>query len=512
MKQKSKRLSFVLTFLMLWTMSFAQKAITGSVKDANGEPLIGVSISAGGSNGTVTDVDGNFSLSNVSASTILKFSYVGYETQETKVGNLSVVNIVMKSSYESLDEVVVVGYGVMKKRDLSGSISQLKAKDITAVPTTNVLESLQGKIAGLDMTPTSGAVGSGFNFNVRGNRSLTASNAPLILVDGIAYGSDITINPNDIESIEVLKDASTTAIYGSRGANGVIMITTKKGKEGKAKVEFNAYAGPVMKTRMPDIMNAQQNVEFRREALRAVNNYTDDSAFLSSEEMALLNSGVSVDWLDLVMQSGFTQNYQASISGGTEKTQASFSLDYQNEKGLLRGDKMNRYGGRLNVTHKLGSALEVGASMHLNYRDQQSSPSGAYHYARTYSPLAKPFNEDGSVNRLPLFGSGSTSVNLLVDQDEANYLNETKAYRLFGTGYLSWNIIKGLNYRTNLGVDLQSTTTGLFQGVNSSSLRPQKTKHLHSPLFTLHSEIFLRWAGCPPFARDLRSMPFSIIT
>ena len=469
MKQKSKRLSFVLTFLMLWTMSFAQKAITGSVKDANGEPLIGVSISAGGSNGTVTDVDGNFSLSNVSASTILKFSYVGYETQETRVGNLSVVNIVMKSSYESLDEVVVVGYGVMKKRDLSGSISQLKAKDITAVPTTNVLESLQGKIAGLDMTPTSGAVGSGFNFNVRGNRSLTASNAPLILVDGIAYGSDITINPNDIESIEVLKDASTTAIYGSRGANGVIMITTKKGKEGKAKVEFNAYAGPVMKTRMPDIMNAQQNVEFRREALRAVNNYTDDSAFLSSEEMALLNSGVSVDWLDLVMQSGFTQNYQASISGGTEKTQASFSLDYQNEKGLLRGDKMNRYGGRLNVTHKLGSALEVGASMHLNYRDQHSSPSGAYHYARTYSPLAKPFNEDGSVNRLPLFGSGSTSVNLLVDQDEANYLNETKAYRLFGTGYLSWNIIKGLNYRTNLGVDLQSTTIGLFQGVNSSS-------------------------------------------
>ena len=468
MKQNLKRLSIISAMSMLWVMSFAQKAITGSVKDANGEPLIGVSISAGGNNGTVTDVDGNFTLKNVSTSTILKFSYVGYNTQEQKVGNQNNISIVMESSYESLDEVVVVGYGVMKKRDLSGSISQLKAKDITAVPTTNVLESLQGKIAGLDMTPSSGAVGAGFSFNVRGNRSLTASNAPLILVDGIAYGSDITINPNDIESIEVLKDASTTAIYGSRGANGVIMITTKKGKEGKTKVEFNAYAGPVMKTRMPDIMNAQQNVEFRREALRAANNYTDDSAFLSSEELALLNSGASVDWLDLVMQNGFTQNYQASISGGTEKTQASFSLDYQNEKGLLRGDEMNRYGGRLNVVHKMGKDLEVGASMHLNYRNQNSSPSGAYHYARTYSPLAKPFNEDGSINRLPLFGSGSTSVNLLVDQNKDNYLNETKAYRLFGTGYLSWNIVKGLNYRTNLGIDLQSTTTGLFQGVNSS--------------------------------------------
>lgn len=468
MKQKTKRQFITIALSMLWLMSFAQKAITGNVKDVNGEPLIGVSIFAGGNNGTVTDVDGNFTLSNVESSSILKFSYVGYDTQEMKVGNKTFFNVVMQSSYESLDEVVVVGYGVMKKRDLSGSISQLKTKDITAVPTTNVLESLQGKIAGLDMTPSSGAVGSGFNFNVRGNRSLTASNAPLILVDGITYGSDITINPNDIESIEVLKDASTTAIYGSRGANGVIIITTKKGKEGKTKVEFNAYAGPVMKTRMPDIMNAQQNVEFRREALRAVNNYTDDSAFLSSEELALLNSGVSIDWLDLVMQNGFTQNYQASISGGTEKTQASFSLDYQNEKGLLRGDLMDRYGGRLNVTHKMGKGFEVGASMHINYRDQNSSPSGAYHYARTYSPLAKPYNDDGSINRLPLYGSSSTSVNLLVDQDKKNYLNETKAYRFFGTGYLSWNIVKGLNYRTNLGVDLQSTTTGLFQGVNSS--------------------------------------------
>ena len=468
MKQNSKRLYVVLALAMLWMTSFAQRAITGSVKDASGEPLIGVSISAGGSNGTVTDMDGNFTLNNVGASTILKFSYVGYNTLEQKVGNQKTMDIVMESSYESLDEVVVVGYGVMKKRDLSGSISQLKAKDITAVPTTNVLESLQGKIAGLDMTPSSGAVGAGFNFNVRGNRSLTASNAPLILVDGIAYGSDITINLNDIESIEVLKDASTTAIYGSRGANGVIMITTKKGKEGKTKVEFNAYAGPVMKTRMPDIMNAEQYVEFRREALRAVNNYTDDSAFLSSEEQALLKSGTSVDWLDLVMQNGFTQNYQASISGGTEKTQASFSLDYQNEKGLLRGDEMNRYGGRLNVVHKMGKELEVGASMHINYRNQNSSPSGAYHYARSYSPLAKPYNEDGSINRLPLYGSGSTNVNLLVDQDKENYLNETKAYRLFGTGYLSWNIVKGLNYRTNLGIDLQSSTVGLFQGVNSS--------------------------------------------
>lgn len=468
MKQNSKRLSFIMAFSMLWLISFAQKAITGSVKDANGEPLIGVSISAGGGNGTVTDVDGNFSLRNVSNATILKFSYVGYDTQELKVGNQSVINVTMESSYESLDEVVVVGYGVMKKRDLSGSISQLKQKDITAVPTTNVLESLQGKIAGLDMTPSSGAVGAGFNFNVRGNRSLTASNAPLILVDGIAYGSDITINPNDIESIEVLKDASTTAIYGSRGANGVIIITTKKGKEGKTKVEFNAYAGPVMKTRMPAVMNAEQNVAFQREALIAADSYTDDSQFLTSEMQELLDRGVSVDWLDMVMQSGFTQNYQVNISGGTEKTQASFSLDYQNEKGLLRGDKMNRYGGRLNVTHHLGKSLEVGASMHINYRDQNSSPSGAYHYARTYSPLAKPYNDDGTINRLPLFGSSSTSVNLLVDQNKDNYLSETKAYRFFGTGYLSWNIVKGLNYRTNLGVDLQSTTQGLHEGINSS--------------------------------------------
>jgi len=468
MKTISKKMSFIIALSMLCMTSFAQKVINGNVKDANGEPLAGVSVSAGANKGTITDIDGNFSLSNVDVSSILKFSFIGFDTQEQVVGKQNNMNIIMQSSYKTLDDVVVVGYGVMKKRDLSGSISQLKAKDITSVPSTNVLESLQGKIAGLDMTPSSGAVGAGFNFNVHGNRSLTASNAPLILVDGIAYGSDVTINPNDIESIEVLKDASSTAIYGSRGANGVILITTKKGKEGRTKVELNAYAGPVMKTRMPEIMNAQQNVEFRREALRAVNKYTDDSAFLSSDELELLNNGTSVDWLDLVMQNGFTQNYQANISGGTEKTQASFSLDYQNEKGLLRGDEMNRYGGRLNIVNKMGDKLEVGASMHLNYRNQASSPSGAYHYARTYSPLAKPFNEDGSINRLPLYGSSSTSVNLLVDQDKDNYLNETKAFRVFATSYLAWNIVKGLTYRTNLGADVQSTTTGVFQGTQSS--------------------------------------------
>ncbi|MBR2127436.1 MAG: TonB-dependent receptor plug domain-containing protein, partial [Bacteroidales bacterium] len=220
MKSKNQffRLSLLVVTLLFTQFATAQeRKVSGTVTDSKNEPLIGVNVTVKGADtfGAITDLDGNYSL-DVPSDAVLVASYIGYATKEVKV-NGSVVNIVLEEDAQALDGVVVVGYGVMKKRDLTGSIASVKQKDITAVPTSNVLESMQGKVAGLDMTRSSGQPGSGFNFTIRGNRSLTASNAPLILVDGIAYGSDININPNDVESIEVLKDASTTAIYGSRG-------------------------------------------------------------------------------------------------------------------------------------------------------------------------------------------------------------------------------------------------------------------------------------------------------
>lgn len=490
-----------MAFVSLGT--FAQKVVKGVVKDDAGEPLIGVTVSAGDNKGGVTDIDGRFMLSNVSSNTILNFSYLGYKAQQVRVGNSTDLIVQLVPSDESLNEVLVIGYGIVKKRDLVGSISCLKQKDIVAVPTTNVLESLQGKVAGLDMTRSSGAVGAGMNFTVRGNRSLTASNAPLILVDGIAYGSDLSINPNDIESMEVLKDASTTAIYGSRGANGVILITTKKGKMGKAKVDFNAYAGPVLSTNLPKMMNTEQNVAFRREAMRAVgkwNSVADDAMIWDSETLDRIHNGVSTDWMDLVMHTGFTQNYQVGVSGGTEKTQVSASLDYMRETGLLKGDEMNRYGGRVNVVQKLGKTVEAGASMMFNYQQQYASPSGIFHYAQTFDPYGVPYNEDGSIRKYPFTGSGSTSLNPLLDLDRDNYTNETISHRLFGTAYVNWNITTGLVFRSNLGVDVKHSRQGVFEGLNSSFAQGNKSLAFASKNETENDSY--TWENTLTFSRD----------
>ena len=210
--------------------------VKGRVIDKVGEPIVGATVTVRGTNnGTVSDVNGNFTLPMNDGKEIT-VNYIGYEPVILPADTSKEMLIAMNEDSRELDEVVVIGYGTVKKRDLTGSMTSIKQADIIAVPTTNALESLQGKVAGLDMTKSSGQTGSGLSFSIRGNRSLNASNAPLIIVDGVPYGTDIDINPNVIESMEILKDASSTAIYGSRGANGVILITTKKGAVGKTKV------------------------------------------------------------------------------------------------------------------------------------------------------------------------------------------------------------------------------------------------------------------------------------
>ena len=253
---------------------------------------------------------------------VLVVSYIGYLTQSVSVGKQTSFIITLKEDTQALDEVVVVGYGVQKKRDLSGAVSSVKSRDITAIPTTNALEALQGKVAGLDLTASSGKAGADLSFTIRGERSLKASNAPLILVDGIDYGTTLDINPSDIESIEVLKDASSTAIYGTRGANGIIIVTTKKGKAGKSKVSLNAFASINMISSYPSIMNGAEYAQLKREAYRdqTTNEYLpDEQVFTVAQELEYVREGVSTDYRDLMMSNGFNQNYELSITGGTEK-------------------------------------------------------------------------------------------------------------------------------------------------------------------------------------------------
>ena len=255
-----RRACMSLMFSMLCLLSLAQThQVSGIVKDVTGEPVIGVNVSVQGTgNGSITDLDGKFAIPNVKEKDVLIVSYIGYLTQSIPVGKQTSFTITLKEDAQALDEVVVVGYGVQKKRDLSGAVSSVKSRDITAIPTTNALEALQGKVAGLDLTSSSGKAGADLSFTIRGERSLKASNKPLILVDGVDYGTTLDINPSDIESIEVLKDASSTAIYGTRGANGIIIVTTKKGKTGKSKVSLNAFASVNMISSYPSIMNGAE--------------------------------------------------------------------------------------------------------------------------------------------------------------------------------------------------------------------------------------------------------------
>ena len=237
-----KRAAMALSVVLFSSPVFAQqKQITGNVKDATGEPMIGVTILANGQPAAVTDIDGNFTVKNVAPSTKLTISYIGFREQSVTVGNRSSFDIQMIADNQQLDEVVVVGYGTMKKKDLTGSVASVKSTDLAQVAAPNALQAMQAKIPGIDLQESDGQAGGNIKMTLRGNRSLLASNNPLILVDGVEYGSKLDIPATDIESIDVLKDAASTAIYGTKGANGVIIVTTKRGRAGQTKVNFNAF-------------------------------------------------------------------------------------------------------------------------------------------------------------------------------------------------------------------------------------------------------------------------------
>ena len=364
-----RRACMSLMFSMLCLLSLAQThQVSGIVKDVTGEPVIGVNVSVQGTgNGSITDLDGKFAIPNVKEKDVLIVSYIGYLTQSILVGKQTSFTITLKEDAQALDEVVVVGYGVQKKRDLSGAVSSVKSRDITAIPTTNALEALQGKVAGLDLTSSSGKAGAELSFTIRGERSLKASNKPLILVDGVDYGTTLDINPSDIESIEVLKDASSTAIYGTRGANGII----------------SSY---------PSIMNGAEYAQLKREAYRdqTTNEYLpDDQVFTVAQELEYVREGVSTDYRDLMMSNGFNQNYELSISGGTDKTQHNISLGYRGENGLFKNDNYKRLNARVALDHELLKTLKIGTSITYTYKDQNTRRD-PLNMCNKIVPLSKP--------------------------------------------------------------------------------------------------------------------------
>ena len=447
----------------------ADRLVTGTITDEKKEPLPGVSVVVKGTNiGTTTDATGKFEL-NVpeGKEVIMTFSYIGYKSQDVVVGNQRNISLSMAVSASQIDEVVVIGYGAVRKKDLTGAVSQIKGEELKEIPSTNVLESAQGKIAGADITRSSGQAGAKVNITIRGNRSIGGNNSPLIIVDGIQYNSLEDINANDIETMDVLKDASSTAIYGSRGSNGVILITTKKGKLGKPEVSLNSYAGVSQVTMYPKAMDINGFRDFKREAWRAAGIWkspADDAAiFTNINEYKALQNGEWTDWQKELLHNGFQQDYQVGFRAGTERLKSYVSLDYFNEKGVLKQDELKRYTGRLNIDFAVTDWMKVGMQSQLTYYNQDVRRD-PLNLANKISPLGSVYDANGNFNYITLDGS---TANPLSDEQPNVFNNNVLTTRVLTNGYLELTPVKGLLIRSTLGVNLSSLRDGAYMSPKS---------------------------------------------
>ena len=481
-----KRAAMALFLSLICFAAFAQKTVTGTVKDATGEPMIGVSVVVDGTSiGSVTDLDGNFTIQKVPENATLKISYVGYKEQKLQVAGKSSFQIVMDEDNQGLDEVVVIGYGTVKKRDLTGSVASVKQNDIAQVAAPDAMQAMQAKVPGLDLVSGDGQAGSSVSITLRGNRSISASNNPLIIVDGVEYSGALDIPANDIESMDILKDASSTAIYGTKGANGVIIITTKRGQAGKTRVNFSAYLA------MKSPTSAVKSMYGKREVQRWIDranyqadlesgnwgssNKTLDEVFGATtiagndnyKVVDLINAGDYTDWYDTILENTTSQNYEASVSGGNDKTNFSLSLAAMYDKGLLKHDAMDRYNGRFNIDHIINQYVKVGGSMAFTYRSHNARNASVFDRARKMTSITQAYKADGTVNETPNVWYNA-HVNPLMDEGD-NFKSHIESTRYLGSAYVQLTPIKGLSLKSQLAVDRRNRRNGQYSDYQSTN-------------------------------------------
>lgn len=458
------------------------KTIKGQILDETGESMIGVSVLVKGTTiGTVTDFDGNYTLEVPSGKNILEISYIGYKTKEITIGNNSLINIKMEPDTQALDEVVVIGYGTVKKRDLTGAVASMKNEDVTVAPTSNVMEALQGKIAGMDIVKSSGQVGEDVSILLRGSRSIYGSNEPLFIIDGIP-GSYSQVNPSDIESVDVLKDASSTAIYGSAGANGVVIITTKRGKEGKATVNFDAYYGFSGSPNYKHGMVGDEWVNYQREAYKYKNgDYPSDmSALFGNQDYTdAYNAGKWIDWIDEASgNTATTQKYSLSVSGGSEKTKIFASTSYNREEGLLSNDNLNKYSLRLNIDQEIFSWAKMGFTSNLTYQDRNQGVRNTFTKGLSSFPLGDAYDQNGKINHEYITGQYSPLGDFIEDQ----YVNNTRSTYLNVSGYLELSPIKDFTFTSRINGTLSDSRQGQYWGDQCNANRPSYAGSPHAAI------------------------------
>lgn len=421
--------------------------ITGTVIDDMEVPLYGANVVVQGtSKGVQTDFDGKYSIT-AEKGQILEFSFVGMQTVTKTIENESVINVTLVS-HTTLEEVVVVGYGTKKKSDIISSVVSVKPEELTKVATSDIGEMLRGKAAGVQVTLASGAPGGSSNIRIRGQRSITGGNDPIIIADGVRIGSINDINANDIESLEVLKDAAAQSIYGARASNGVILITTKRGKEGVMRVSYNGFYGVQTINRNFDIYTGVEFAQLKREAFRTNNGgvYRPDEEIFTALELASVQSGNYINWEDLMLRTGQTQNQAINIASGNDKFKIFSSVNYINTKGVIPNSDYSKVGLRLNADQRINKWLKVGLNTSFQFSTTNNpNNNGVILNSITTTPLGEVYNADGTLRWLP--GGLEENKNPLIDLEETT--NKVKNRNDILNLFLDVSPIKGFNYRLN---------------------------------------------------------------
>lgn len=449
--------------------------VNGKVVDGNGDALVGVTVRVkDGTVGTITDFDGKFTLQVPPASTLV-FSYVGFIAQEIKVNTSGVVNVTMKEGDALLDEVVVVGYGTQRKKDLTGGLSVVGKEQLEMVSTSNLMDRLVGQVAGLNITTSNAAPGSDQSLLIRGQNSISANNDPLIILDGIPYsGSLVDLDPNIIESLSVLKDASAVAIYGSRGSNGVILIQTKRGVVGKPQVSYKGQFGFSEPMQRIQVMGPNEFIRFKQDIGRLKNGYSGDQLdpiagnIISISERENFINGVTHDWQDYIFQTGYTMDHQIGISGGTENTKYMAAISYLDEDGVVYNSNLNRSNISANIDQTFNKWLTIGVGTQFIQKENGGITPNIEH-AIKQSPYGKYKDEAGYYVAEPMEYSLITNpmINVNADQDRTsrNFFLNAYANILFP--------IKGLSFRMNYGYNYRSGFTGTYYGRDTYEGREQ---------------------------------------
>lgn len=492
---KAASLLFMLLFFVNY--AFGQSTIKGTVTDSKGVVLFGVTVKVKGTNtATVTDVNGKFSL-QASPGAVLVFSYIGYTTKEVTVGGENNFSVVLADGDQSLNEVVVVGYGTKKKTDLTGTVNSIDGNTIVNTKAEDATEALQGQLPGVDVKATSSKPGSGFSINIRGVNSINGSTQPLFVVDGAPVVNGIDdINPADIERIDVLKDASSTAIYGSRGANGVVLVTTKKGSKGATRITYDAYVGFVNAYNLPPMTTGPEFVAYARDfynelaqASALLNHQpapttpVPDSKIFSATELTNISKGTYTNWVNVIRQNGVQTNHNLNITGGDDKTAYYASVGYQYYGGATKDEFTQKYTLKVGLD-KTMSIFKFGASVNGIYGNIDPGSGEAFRSSYRLRPTGSGINADGTP-RFYTYEGESQITNPVFDL--ANEVNSTQYIRTIPNVYVQADILKGLSFKSSMTPDINFQRVGSYDGQytkTNDGTKPASGSNTHYSWFT----------------------------